>query len=655
MTFIIPLAALAIGIFVGLNIPGMAWGAIPVGLALIYYLYLLKSGAAPLKAIKLNSRHRIWIFLLFLGIGMFDAWFHLPLLLTEEEMNSYKAAEGMVKETVSATSGDKLIVDVTRLIDNKGVIRDTDNLLIFANTDGLSASIGDIIVFPVSLTPVTDNPNYRPSGYADRMRHRGILYSTSLKSTDVLVKSWHKSIGNISVKWRDRIISKIENSSLKRPTAEFIIAMLTGDRSLLNRTIKEDFSNAGVAHILALSGMHVAIIMGILLFLMFPLNIIGIGKITPFVALALLWCFAFFTGFAPSTIRACIMTTFIVLAVAIQRKRSAENALYASAFFILLFDPFAIYDVGLQLSFICVGCLILFAGPLNTVNRHHHPKLHALNSAVLVSLTATLGTWVLVSYYFKKIPLLFLPANLLLLPLLPIFMIAAITYIISLILGYDPSWIAWILDHGFALFQWIVTRLSAFGEATVSFNVQLPVVILWLTGIMVIAYSIKRKKTTPAIWGGIALMAISVGIIPLVSNKTPDGFIIQRKFKDMSLALYDGENEQDAIFPRNSISRIIHKGCEIMAIDCDLPLDSIGLEILRNRKSHRRYLILGGGARHITLENIPDFKSFEKIILHSSLRKKVERRFLQEADSLGFDNMHSLSENGPLNVELQKE
>ena len=88
-------------------------------------------------------------------------------------------------------------------------------------------------------------------------------------------------------------------------------------------------------------------------------------------------------------------------------KRNAGNALLAACLVILLMDPSAVYDVGLQLSFLSVASILLFVSQLNPINRHLHPRLHLITSSILVSLVATLSTWVLVSYYFKRIPILF--------------------------------------------------------------------------------------------------------------------------------------------------------------------------------------------------------------------------------------------------------
>lgn len=603
-------------------------------------------------AYKNRHRHKVWIFLLFFGIGIIDVGFNRPSELTDKEMSGYVMGEGVVKDVKTKSDGDSFIIGMTRMADSAGNVKDCRNLDIMLQTDGYSAKKGELLVFPIKLEVITDNPNYRSSGYAEKMRRQGIIYRSNATAERIHTKSCEKNLSGKSEDCRDYLIAKIENSSLSRPSVDFLTAMMFGDRSFLSDELRNSFSNAGVAHVLALSGMHVAIIMGIILLILFPLCFIGLHGARLWLAVALLWGYAFVSGLAPSTVRACIMTTFVVIALTLQRKNASGNALLASAFTILVFDPYAIYDVGLQLSFLCVACILMFAGQLNPVNRHFHPRLYSATSSVLVSLVATVGTWVLVSYYFKKIPLLFLPANLLILPLLPVFMSVAFIYLILLLFGIDAVFIASILDFGYDIFVWITDRISSFGNAVIDYQVQLPVVIIWLIGVMTVGYAINKRKRKVAIFSGAFFLVSAMVMIPLCTERKPDGMIIQKNYNQISLAVYDSDNEVVRYMPRNTVSRWMHKGSEILAMDCLSELDSISRYIGAGKKSKKRYLILGSGARNIKLSDISGVESFDKIILHSSLRRKMENKIKQEANEIGLRNVHSLREDGPLELEF---
>ncbi len=650
MPFFIPLLALIIGILIGDTISIPSWGIIPILIACAINLYLIKKASTPLKAIKYNKGHKVWIFLLFTGVGIFDIALQKPIQPSENELRQFIIAEGEVIDAKSFANSDRFIIKVTRAIDSLYKVRNLNNFNIILTTDGLSAEPGDLITFPARFSKIIDNPNLRPSGYARRMNKVGINYHIKAKEGEIKIKGFNNTLSNSAVGWRNKLIAKIEKSTLSRSTCNFIVALLFGDRSFLSESVKDTFSNAGVAHVLALSGMHVAIIMGIFLILLLPLKLIGLHKSRYLLALIMVWIYAFFTGMAPSTVRACIMTSFVVVAMAIQRRNNAENSLLASAFIILLFTPQAIFDIGMQLSFLCVGSILLFAGPMNPINQQSHPLLHSTIAAILVSLVSTITTWVVVSFYFNKIPLLFLPVNLCMLPLLPVYIWLATVFIILLFLGIDVSLLSMILNRGYDLFEWLADNLSAFGESTVSLNVHFPVLILWLLGVLIIAYALKKNidKRKVVIIGGVGMMIIALVFIPILNKKELDGIIFQQNSSEIALALYSGDIPLESRMPRNSISRIYHKGCEILSLDCAVNADSLLSTLSTSRRSRKRYLIIGSGFRETSLKDIPEIKNFDKIILHSSLRRKMENQIRKEALEIGLQTLHSLREEGPL-------
>ena len=152
--------------------------------AVIVYLVLIKRTAMPLNAIRLNSRHSVWIFLLFLGIGIFDSWYHKPMSLSETQLNHAVAAEGEIVDVKTLASGDRLIVDVFKLAYDDGNIENCRNLKIVVSTDGYSASQGDVILLPVDLEAISDNQNFRSKGYSDKLKRRGLLYRCLLYTSD---------------------------------------------------------------------------------------------------------------------------------------------------------------------------------------------------------------------------------------------------------------------------------------------------------------------------------------------------------------------------------------------------------------------------------------------------------------------------------------
>ena len=114
-------------------------------------------------------------------------------------------------------------------------------------------------------------------------------------------------------------------------------ALLIGYRDDLDRDLVQQYSNTGVVHIIAISGLHLGMIYGLLLLLFKPFLKFKITKIIkPLVILFVLWGFSFIAGAAPSIMRSAVMFTFIVIGESLGKRTNMYNSLAASAFVILL-------------------------------------------------------------------------------------------------------------------------------------------------------------------------------------------------------------------------------------------------------------------------------------------------------------------------------
>lgn len=652
MPFLIPLAGFVAGILLGFHLKGPLWGLVPILASLGGWLLLLKNASKPFTATLRNSRYPVCIALLFCGIGMLAAWSRQPYELQPDRLGKWIVAKGTVESGTPSASGDRYVVAVQAWADENAKATSCRNFNLLVMTRGYSATVGDIIEVSGIVRAVSDNPNYRPSGWAGRMHRQGILYSLSAADGKVRTVGHDGSVRAQAAAFRDRMVTLLEHSRIERPTVQFLAALLLGDKSLFLDETRRKFSNAGMAHVLALSGMHAGILMGIFLFILFPLKLVGLHKSRLWIAVGLLWAYAFTSGFAPSTVRASVMITFVAGALTLQRRNAAGNALLCSAFVILLFDPFAVYNVGMQLSFVCVASILAFASTLNTVDKRSHPFAHTVNSAVLVTLTASIATWVLVSYWFGVIPLLFLPANLVLLPLVPAFMWAGLAYVLLLGFGIDLAVLAYCLDASYNMLLRAMDFLSARGSATVPFGVQLPVVLVWLAGVLVIGFALRRRNR-PGVWCGGALLVTALALVPTLTVKPRDGLIVQRQFSDLAVTLYDQGREIVATLPRHTVSTLTHKGLDLVSVDCKADVDSLLNVIAAHKKRKKKLLMIGSNAGKINIGKLMKYGDFDKIVVHSSVRRALEDEILSEVSGNAADSIHSIGREGPLNVELE--
>lgn len=232
---------------------------------------------------------------------------------------------------------------------------------------------------------------------------------------------------------RQGLLHAIYTSPLDGPTASFVATTMVADSRYLAPSLRDDFRGSGIAHILALSGFHVGVVAMLALWLTRPMLAAGrVRRLRGAVVLAAVWAFAALGAFTPSVVRAAVMLSLLTAAQLLGRYTSTLNALAVAALAILAWRPAALFDVGFLLSFGAVGGILAFAGPLNPFDRHTRPRLHAAASMVAVPLGATLATAPVVASVFGALPLLFLPANMLIsLVFAPFYVLALCVVLLS--------------------------------------------------------------------------------------------------------------------------------------------------------------------------------------------------------------------------------
>lgn len=214
---------------------------------------------------------------------------------------------------------------------------------------------------------------------------------------------------------RDKLLSLLlpnHDTNVANQSEALVAAMLLGDKSQLSLTTKDDFSAAGAAHILALSGLHISILLSILGILLTRAN----QTFSTILQLIFVWSFAILVGMPVSLLRVAIMFTLMHIAQLLGRPAYSLNTIFVAAFIILLFSPQSLYDIGFQLSFTAVFFIIAisrcFVSYLKRKESFRHGKpIHLLN-ILLASFAAQLGTLPLILYHFGQFPVYFLATNL---------------------------------------------------------------------------------------------------------------------------------------------------------------------------------------------------------------------------------------------------
>ena len=213
---------------------------------------------------------------------------------------------------------------------------------------------------------------------------------------------------------RSRLVDVIDDH-LPSPAAELLTGILFGQRSRLPEEVQENFRSSGVGHLLAVSGLHVGLVAALILGLW---RLLGLrGKLPLFMAIILVFAYAYLTGLRPSALRAAIMISFTLGALLLERERDLPTAVALAALITLALNPLHLFSIGFQLSYTATLSIIYLQPPLAAAAlKLKLPKF--IRPLLTVTLAAQIGVLPLCAYYFHHVPVGALLFNIVLLPLM---------------------------------------------------------------------------------------------------------------------------------------------------------------------------------------------------------------------------------------------
>jgi len=276
------------------------------------------------------------------------------------------------------------------------------------------------------------SPKYPEYNYGDLLSVKGVLteppvfegfnYKEYLLLKGIYAIIFHPQIesiergqGSFIFQIKDRFRGVI-NKHLSPPHSEILSAMLLGDKGRMADPLKEKLNLAGVRHITAVSGMHVAILSGIVLSLLLGL---GLWRAqATILSIIFISLFVMLTGFQPSAVRAGLMGGLVLFSQNMGRTNVGVRLLVFIAVLMLLFNPFLIKDVGFQLSFLAVLGITLFLPVVREVLLFI-PEIFQLRDVLGMTITAQIFTLPLLAWYFGGFSIISFLSNLLIVPLLP--------------------------------------------------------------------------------------------------------------------------------------------------------------------------------------------------------------------------------------------
>jgi competence protein ComEC len=438
--------------------PGCIWLIAGLGIAT---LLLSKTFTLP-KLYFLRWIAGIGFNLLFFGLG--------AILLNFKNIENdpgwinhhYEATNAVIvtiqEPLVEKPKSYKALAVIESIIKNDSIKEVRGNMLLYFQKDSTKPTLkyGSQLIIYKPLQPITNSGNPGGFDYKRYCAFQDIYHQAFLKTGDYKILSTTKTnwLNQSLISARLWVLTILRKYIKEKNEVAVAEALLIGYRDDLDKELVQSYSNTGVVHIIAISGLHLGMIYGVMVWMF------GLFKkrkwnrfIKPITILPVLWLFTFIAGAVPSILRSAVMFTCIIVGESMSRKTSIYNTLSASAFILLLINPFFLWDVGFQLSFAAVLSIIAFSKPVAKWFYFQNKLLSGTWKLAAISLAAQVLTLPIVLFHFHQFPNLFLLTNIIIVPLSGLILFAEI---LLLLLSFIPflaelwgkavEWMIWIMN-----------------------------------------------------------------------------------------------------------------------------------------------------------------------------------------------------------------
>ena len=316
----------------------------------------------------------------------------------------------------------KALAEVESVFVNGEWVRVKGNVLLYFKKDSMVPALqyGSQIIIQKPLQPITNSGNPGGFDYKQYCAFQDIHYQIYLHPKEYTATGHlHKNfLAELLINTRNNVLAIFRKWVPGQTEMGVAEALLIGYRDDLDKDLVRSYSNTGVVHIIAISGLHLGMIYALLLLLLTPFKRfkwIRIAK--PLIIVLVIWGFTLLAGAVPSILRSAVMFSFIVIGESLGRRTNIYNTLAASAFCLLVYDPYYFWDVGFQLSYTAVLSIVLFMKPIYKNFYFKNKILTYIWQLNAVTLSAQVLTLPIILYYFHQFPNLFLFTNFIAVPL----------------------------------------------------------------------------------------------------------------------------------------------------------------------------------------------------------------------------------------------
>ena len=447
---------------------------------------------------KLHFMQGMYVQLIIISIGMFVTWQkdsrHKNNWYGQYYTNGDYIIASISEPLIEKAKSYKADVFIEQLIRKDSAIKGKGKLLLYFSKDSIPNSLqyGDQILIHKNLQEIKNSGNPGAFNYQRYAAFQQTFHNAYLKPTD-----WVKLPGKKASQFKQFIYSARayilsilqKNVGSNKDELGIAEALLIGYTNDLDKDLVQAYSNTGVVHIIAISGMHLGLIYVMLVWLFKRIPGINQSKIVQVILiLSCLWLFSLLTGASASVCRAAVMFTFITVGKNIGRNSSIYNSLAASALVMLCYNPYYLWDVGFQLSYLAVVGIVVFQKPIYNWFYIKNKYLDGVWKLAAISLAAQTLTFPICIYYFHQFPNLFLLTNIIAVPLSSVILYATIALIALSHVPYLGFYLGKLVNGLVWLMNQIILKIDDF-PYTVWDKIPATIVTTWLLYFVVIGVS----------------------------------------------------------------------------------------------------------------------------------------------------------------------
>ena len=628
---------------------------------------------------------------LFITGGFLVSYFHDELNLknhfTVNTANEKQYYLARVTEDVSNNYAQRFVVRIYQTHDTvHGTVNCSGNLLTYLKPDSTSEqkniNIGDWILLHAAPQRIVASGNPEAFDLARYWHFQNVHYRCFVTGGDFTIVEQGNSFSvmSYSVQVQKKLLDILKKHLPTPNEYATASALLLGAKSEMTDEVKNAYINTGSMHILAVSGMHIVLIFAGFEWL---LSFYKSGNrrwlfIKTLILIILVWFFTFITGAGASILRAAVMATCLAVGRLMRRQASVYNILGASAFILLVINPFMLFDVGFQLSYFAVVGIVVFYARLQKLVQTKYRVVNIIWDTVAVGLAAQLAVTPLSLYYFHQFPTYFWLSGILAVPVSSAALYAGIVLFFTDAIPYLGVWVGKIFYWSIWLMNWIIFSIQKLPYSLVNG--------IWLTtlgalliyaAIIGISYAAFEKKLRLILYPLMSIFVLSclnisalikkqmqkqIIVYNIAGNTLIDCFdaatcysIINKNDRDMAAdkkITYAAQNHRWAMGAENicaiNIDSSKKKGIffydtgfiqfydkRILILDA-LPAQPINLSF---------DAVVVTGNPKLSLTDLKAFVKFNTLVADASNYKKNVRAWKDEARTLNV-SLHDVKENG---------